>query len=170
MLKSLTVEATFLDGLKTVHLEQSLINFFLLISYIKNIKKVIVKKPISAENADLDLVFFGSFLPIPSLDIFKGKEKLDNQNTDVNMSDDTIEHLAEDIHELYPGRIIPFKRAPVAVKDVLDEGEIDDEVQNLNSENQNEILDDKFIELNKDKGESVLLSVTNLSNESIKVE
>lgn len=68
------------------------------------------------------------------------------------------------LDEIYPGQIIPF-RSDNSPKETLDEGEID---ENQNMNNDDEILTD-YIEINKDKGQVTLLSVTNPSNEKIKV-
>lgn len=66
--------------------------------------------------------------------------------------------------EIYPGQIIPF-RSDNSPKETLDEGEID---ENQIMNNDDEMLTD-YIEINKDKGQVILLSVTNPSNEKIKV-
>lgn len=84
-------------------------------------------------------------------------------------NEETVE--SKDI-SVYPGKIIPFKVNTSANDDAnnLDEGEIA-EIQPISNENQSltsEFLDN-FIHLNKDKGDSLILSVVNLSNQTIKV-
>lgn len=128
-----------------------------------------IEDPISSDYGNLELLFYGSFLPVPSPDKFKGKNELTDASNDVQMSNDND----RESESIYPGKIIPFKKLLAQNdEDGLDEGEIENENQSPSEENQTQHLngvDDKFIEINKDKGESVLLSVTNLSNQIIKV-
>ena len=84
-------------------------------------------------------------------------------------NEDSVE--SKEGSSVYPGKIIPF-RVNTSSNDTnnLDEGEIA-EIQPISNENQSSTSEflDNFIHLNKDKGDSVLLSVTNLSNQAIKV-
>lgn len=93
------------------------------------------------------------------------------------ITENDSETRSEDKEKYYaPGEILLYKKAPVetlAEKETLDEGEIDD-VQPLKDQEHDEtnhpsFVDDKFIEINKEKGDIVFLSVTNLGLQSIKV-
>lgn len=119
--------------------------------------KVYIKDPICTEYGNIELALFGSYLPIP--DSFNNQES--KNEIDIQMVDENTDSNSD---ELYPGQIIPFK-SDHALKETLDEGEID---ENQNMNNDDEILTD-YIEINKDKGQVTLLSVTNPSNENIKV-
>ncbi|RNA43460.1 urease isoform X1 [Brachionus plicatilis] len=134
MLKELSVEATFSEGLKNVF----------------------VKDPICTEYGNIELALYGSYLPIPNSFNFESKNE-----TDIQMKEANGDFSAEEMH---PGHIIPFK-SDNSPKETLDEGEID---ENQNMNNDDEILSD-FIEINKEKGQVSLLSVTNPSNELIKI-
>ena len=133
------------------------------------LKQIKINDPISSDYGDLELALYGSFLPIPSLDLFKNKNE-DTNEIKMVTNEETVE--SKEGSSIYPGKIIPFK-VNTSNNDTsnLDEGEIA-EIQPISNENQSltsEFLDN-FIHLNKDKGDSVLLSVTNLSNQTIKVK
>ncbi len=108
------------------------------------------------------MAFYGSFLPMPNIEKFKDKLK-ESKNLD-----ESLKQLKSDSNEFYPGRIIPYK-APGADSN-LDEGEIDDvhlvdEIKSSNCQNSN----DDLIRINVERGEPVLLSVTNTSSHLVKV-
>ena len=131
MIKELTLDATFSDGLKRVKIEY----------------------PICSDYGDFDYTFHGSFLPKPSLEVFKS---VSNEN-DVDMTKNGAKSGSiPSASTTTPGMIVPFKVC-------LDEGEITD----INSSAYQNLTN--FIDLNKDKGASILLSVNNLGNQSIKV-
>jgi hypothetical protein len=125
--------------------------------------KVIIEDPICSDYGDFELAFYGSFLPVPNIDSFKDKLN------ELKNLDESIKSIKNDNNEFYPGRIIPYK-VP-SVNSNLDEGEIDDvhivdEIKNSNSQN---INNDDLIRINVERGEPILLSVTNTSNHVVKV-
>lgn len=79
--------------------------------------------------------------------------------------------------DLYPGKILPFGSTSVAnVADQDDENNIDEdgeivEVQSNSHTNnsKNSSANSQYIEINKNRGEPVFLTVTNLSNQRIRV-
>lgn len=106
---------------------------------------------------------------MPNIDLFKNKQNgkvnsNDDQNSDVQMKEE--KDAEEDL--IYPGKIIPFNPQDIEQKEILDEGEID-EAPTTTNENQDQDVNGRFIKINKDKGNTVLLTVTNLSNETIRV-
>ena len=142
MIKDLTVEATFTDGLKRIK----------------------ISEPICSEYGDFELTFYGSFLPIPEKEIFTSNKAVNSDTNDVQMISN--ENIASTV-TAYPGMIVPFK-----VNLNLDEGEISEISTTITGKidsGHNNISLDNFIYLNREKGESVLLSVNNLSNQTIKV-
>ena len=87
--------------------------------------------------------------------------KLSEENKSLKQLDD----------EIYPGQVIPFKKVSNTASVPLDEGEIEEVLtiyDDKNKSNKSNEMDD-FIRINCDKGEPVLLTVSNLSNQSIKV-
>lgn len=137
MVKDLTIDATFTDGLKRIK----------------------IYDPICSDYGDFEFTFYGSFLPKPSLEFFNiNTSKLEHQS-DVHMSNnDSANNSDATLNNNNPGTIIPFK-----VNLNLDEGEITE----INTSNVTSLSN--FIDLNKDKGASILLSVNNLSNQAIRV-
>jgi len=130
----------------------------------------------------LNLLFYGSYLPIPSKDLFK------SNNEEFVLIDHNQKTVESDTHN-YPGKIIPYESAN-KVDDVTpsntassnnnnEEGELKDDEENsqdLNEENkmQTDFVSLKLtdeIYLNKDKSptDCVLLTVFNSSNQIIKV-
>lgn len=131
-----------------------------------------IENPINSDYGDLDLVFYASEYQKPSLD----KIGLINENNVNQMVVDNGESKPSDL-DYSPGEIILFKKsssdAPEEV--VLDEGEIDDDIQVL-KENEKatgnglaQFADDKFVDINRDKGETFFLSVTNTGTQRIKI-
>ena len=81
---------------------------------------------------------------------------------------------------LTPGEIILYRKSstsetPVVPDETPDEGEIDDDIQVVKDEDKNigngvaQFADEKFVEINRDKGEITFLSVTNTGSHRIRV-
>lgn len=79
---------------------------------------------------------------------------------------------------LVPGEIILYRKSDDASKpdEAPDEGEIDDDIQVVKESDKNDatngmgqFADEKFVEINRDKGEIAFLSVTNTGNQRIRV-
>ncbi len=116
---------------------------------------------------------------MPSLDAFKNG----SQSDDVIMTDEKKSTSSSEISpdEFCPGRIIPVKSANKAqaqaqsaaaaeVGEVLDDGEIVEvQAPGANNQNAKNGVGSQFIEINKNRGASVFLNVTNLSSQRIRV-
>ncbi len=51
------------------------INLKIKLKINKTFKKLILENPICSEHANFELAFHGSFLPIPTIDLFKTKDE-----------------------------------------------------------------------------------------------
>ena len=88
--------------------------------------------------------------------------------------------IIEEIEKVYsPGEIILYKKPDggesKVVEEAPDEGEIDDDIQVVEKESEKDNnglsknANDKFVEINRDKGDIVFLSVTNSGTQPIKI-
>ena len=142
ILKCLAIEAMFTTGLKVIQIEN----------------------PICDEFGDLKLALHGSHLSSVS------------SNNDVAMKEEpssppqVVQHRLDS--DLYPGKVIALqmggaaKQAEVISETNLDDGEIV-EVSVSSAVNGN--TNPQFIEINKGRGESVFMTVTNLSAQTVRV-
>lgn len=136
--------------------------------------QVHVENPIQNDIGDLDLLYYASEISKPNLDRFSVKKE---QNESVEMTTDN--GLAA-THGFAPGEIILYRKSTatdVAMPDETpDEGEIDDDIQVVKEDEKGvgngvaQFVDDKFVEINKDKGDIVFLSVTNTGSQRIRVK
>ena len=138
----------------------------------------------------MNLLFYGSFLPIPSKDIFKSK----NSEEEFVLIDHNQKTIESENYYNYPGKIIPYESAnnnkdnlqpannatASASNTINEEGELKDDEENSqdNNNNNNKMQTDSIslqltdeIYLNKEKSSTdcVLLTVFNSSNQTIKV-
>ena len=150
--------------------------------------KIQINNPICTDYGNLELAFYGSFVPIPDVAKFKNRDKIENGN-DVIMdeqekpNDKNANSLSKTDHvinesEFCPGKIIPLKHASDSktsnqqIEDEnLDEGEIVEVQPVENQANSNKTQNSDIIEINKQKlNQIVYLNVQNLSNQKIKVK
>jgi len=144
-----------LDGveqlLKSLTLEVNLNN--------KGQTQITISKPICTEDGDMQLIFYGSFLPVPSYDIFNSTDGY------VLVDGETTE---------YPGKLMTYQ-----VFDNSRQGTANEEGELIEDENSkmqtNEPIETNLVEqelmikLNKDKKECILVRVTNTSDRTINV-
>ena len=155
-------------------------------------KTIIIENPICSQESDLNLLFHGSFLPIPNKDILKSNQK---SNSDeyvmIDVDQKTIEHEAD---SMYPGKVIAYECAKSdSLKQesrLLDtnqnnneEGELKDEDENSGEKSEDikmltsdssdqktsKLTEKIFLNKNKNPSDCILLTVHNLSKQTIKV-
>lgn len=156
--------------------------------------KISIENPITSEESDLNLLFYGSFLPIPNKDLFKlnsmTKDATQMLTSNQRASTDEfvlVEH-DQQISDSYPGQIIAFELPKSEQKaessnansnnNINEEGELKDEedIVEIETDEKMQISEtnklSENINLNKDRSSNdcVLLTVFNSSNQSIKVD
>lgn len=136
--------------------------------------KLRIENPICSDNADPKLTFYGSFLPVNEFN-----SESHHTTSDVMMIDE-IKIKKDQGEDIYPGKVLPFGSTSMAnvieQEVVADENNIDEdgeivEVQSNSHTNnsKNSSANAQYIEINKNRGEPVYLTVTNLSNQRIRV-
>jgi len=121
--------------------------------------QIVIPEPISSEDGDLQLIFHGSFLPVPSYDVFSSSDGY------VLVDSETTE---------YPGKLVTYKAAgKIREENVNEEGEVDDDDANKMQTNEPEetvlVEHEQMIQLNKEKKECILVRVTNTGSRTVKV-
>lgn len=140
--------------------------------------KVHIENPITNDYGDLDLLFYASDISKPNLDLISTrKEQADSEMAVDNGGGSTT----NENQKLTPGEIILYRKSSTSETTVVvpdetpDEGEIDDDIQVVKDNDKNmgngvaQFADEKFVEINRDKGDITFLSVTNTGSQRIRV-
>lgn len=136
---------------------------------------ITINEPISSENVNLEKAFHGSFLPIPSSDLFKSKDQKAVVSETVAAAVDDyvmIDEKTIDSNQVHPGKIVPLGYAAdkTECQKHDEDGEVDDDdMQGTDKKTKSNSNDDQFIRLNTTKKECVLIHVINLSKNFIKI-
>jgi len=158
-------------------------------------KTIMLENPICNQESDLNLLFHGSFLPIPNKDVFKSNQKSD-EYVMIDMEQKIIENEAD---ATFPGKIIPYEctksESSKQESQSLDtnqsnnnnnneEGELKDEDENSQEKNEDmkmqtsdsndqkipKLTENIYLNKNKNPNDCILLTVHNLSKQTIKVK
>lgn len=138
--------------------------------------KVHIENPITNDYGDLNLLFYASDVSKPNLDLFSARK--DQAECEMAV-DNGGESTTNENLTFTPGEIILYRKSTsettVVPDETPDEGEIDDDIQVVKENDKNmgngvaQFADEKFVEINRDKGDITFLSVTNTGSQRIRV-
>ena len=125
----------------------------------KGQSQIVLSEPICTEDGDMELIFHGSFLPVPSYEVF-------------NSSDGYV--LIDSVTTEYPGKLVTYQASGRSRHETVnEEGELnEDEASKMQTNEPEEtglVKREVMIQLNEDKKECALVRVTNTGSRVVKV-